>query len=104
MPLYDFRDLTSGEVYTKMMSIADIVEYVKDKNVQQVIGAPMIVGGTGDRVKVDGGFHDVLSKIASTNIDTPMGERHHRKSGKEVKTREIVKKHVGMQTKGVKPQ
>jgi|TARA_B110000285_G_C14663157_1_gene396967 hypothetical protein len=104
MPLYDFRDLTSGEVYTKMMSIADMVEYVKDKNVQQVIGAPMIVGGTGDRVKVDGGFQDVLSKIASTNIDTPMGERHHRKSGKEVKTREIVKKHVGMQTKGVKPQ
>ena len=50
MPMYDFKDLTSGEVYTKMMSIADMEEHVKDKNIQQVIGTPMIIGETGGSV------------------------------------------------------
>ena len=105
MPTYDFVNIETGEVTEHLMSWKKLDEFKENNpHLKQQIGCPMIVGGTGDRVKVDGGFQDVLSKIASTNIDTPMGERHHRKSGKEVKTREIVKKHVGMQTKGVKPQ
>ena len=31
MPMYDFKDLTSGEVYTKMMSIADMEKTLKIK-------------------------------------------------------------------------
>jgi hypothetical protein len=64
---------------------------------QQILGAPMTVSGHGDRVKVDGGFNDVLQKIASTQPDSPMGERYHRKSAKEVKTRDVIKKHVDLQ-------
>ena len=45
MPLYDFKDLTSGEIYTKMMSIADMEEHVKDKNIQQVMSAPKLISG-----------------------------------------------------------
>jgi hypothetical protein len=40
-----------------------------------------------------------MSKIASNNIDTPLGERYHRKSAKEVKTRDTIKKHVDLQSK-----
>lgn len=65
MPLYDFKDLTSGEVYTKMMSIADMEEYVKDKNVQQVIGAPKIIGEVSGSVgrKAGDGWKEVQDRI-----------------------------------------
>jgi hypothetical protein len=67
MPLYDFKDLTSGEVYTKMMSIADMQEYVKDENIQQVLSAPKIIGETGGSVlkKAGEGWKEVQSRIQS---------------------------------------
>ena len=67
MPLYDFRDLTSGEGYTKMMSIADMEEYVKDKNIQQVLSAPNIMGETGGSVlkQAGEGWKEVQSRIKS---------------------------------------
>lgn len=66
MPLYDFRDLTSGEVYTKMMSIADMEEYVKDKNIQQVLSAPKFISGTQSVVsKAGDGWKEVQDKIKS---------------------------------------
>lgn len=67
MPLYDFKDLTSGEVYTKMMSIADMEEYVKDKNIQQVISAPMVIGEISGSVgrKAGDGWKEVQSRIKS---------------------------------------
>ena len=100
MPLYDFINNETGEVTEKMMSWKAVDQFLKDNpNLTQKIGAPMIVGGTGDRVKVSSGFNDVLQKIASTNIDTPMGERYHRKTTEEVKTRAIVKKHLDLQGK-----
>jgi|TARA_R110000851_G_scaffold126984_1_gene258795 hypothetical protein len=65
MPLYDFKDLTSGEVYTKMMSISDMEEYVKDKNVRQVIGSPMIIGEVSGSVgrKAGDGWKEVQQRI-----------------------------------------
>ena len=66
MPIYDFKDLTSGEVYTKMMSIADMEEYVKDKNIQQVLSAPKIVSHVGGTLKHAGnGWKEVQDKIKS---------------------------------------
>ena len=46
MPLYDFENIETGEVETKMMSISSMEEYVKDPNIRQVLAAPKIVGGT----------------------------------------------------------
>ena len=79
MPLYDFRNLTSGEVYTKMMSIADMQEYVKDPNIQQVLAAPKIIGEVSGSVgrKAGDGWKEVQQRIKSGlppslrgNIDT----------------------------------
>ena len=100
MPAYDFLNNDTGELEEHIMSYTKLDEFKKDNpNLIQQIGAPQIVGGHGDRVKVDGGMNDVLQKIASNNIDTPMGERYHRKSPKEAKTREIVQKHLDLQAK-----
>ena len=64
MPLYDFKDLTSGEVYTKMMSIADMQEYVKDKNVQQVLSAPKLISSAKGTLQTAGdGWKEVQDKI-----------------------------------------
>ena len=64
MPLYDFKDLTSGEIHTKMMSIADMQEYVKDKNIQQVMSAPNLISGEKSTLKTAGdGWKEVQDKI-----------------------------------------
>lgn len=99
MPVYDFLNNKTGEVEEHIMSYTKLDEFKKENPhlKQQILGAPLTVGGVGDRVKVDGGFNDVLQKIASTQPDSPMGERYHRKSAKEVKTRETIKKHVDLQ-------
>jgi hypothetical protein len=101
MPLYDFLNNETGEIEEHNMSYTKLDQFKEDNPhlKQQILAAPMTVGGHGDRVKVDSGFNVVLSKIASTNIDTPMGERYHRKDTKEVKTRQIVKKHLDLQGK-----
>lgn len=64
MPLYDFKNLETGEVETKMMSVADMQEYVKDPNIQQVLAAPQIVGGVRSTIsQASNEFNDVLKSI-----------------------------------------
>jgi hypothetical protein len=52
--------------------------------------------------KVPSGFNEVLSKVAEAHPTSPVADRHGKKSIKDVKTREIVKKHVAKITKGNK--
>ena len=79
MPLYDFKNLETGTVETKMMSIADMQEYVKDPNIQQIVGAPKIIGEVSGSVgrKAGDGWKEVQQRIKSGlppslkgNIDT----------------------------------
>jgi hypothetical protein len=79
MPLYDFKNLETGNIETKMMSIADMQEYVKDPNIQQVVGAPKIIGEVSGSVgrKAGDGWKEVQQRIKSGlppslrgNIDT----------------------------------
>ena len=64
MPLYEFENIETGEVETKMMSIADMQEYVKDPNIRQVPAAPKIVGGVRSTIsQATDEFNDVLKGI-----------------------------------------
>jgi hypothetical protein len=67
MPLYDFKNLETGNIETKMMSIADMQEYVKDKNIQQVISAPAVIGEVSGSVgrKAGDGWKEVQQRIKS---------------------------------------
>ena len=74
MPIYNFKNLTTGEVTEEVLSIAERDERVKDPNIQQLIsGAPSLSYG-GTRSKPDDGFRDVLKRIKSkhykSNINT----------------------------------
>lgn len=100
MPTYDFLNNKTGELEEHLMSYTKLDQFKKDNPhlKQQILGTPGIVGGHGDRVKLDGGFKDVLNKISSANPGSPM-DRHRQRGVKEVKTKEIVKKHLDIQSR-----
>lgn len=65
MPLYDFKNLKTNEIETKMMSISDMEEYVKDPNIQQVITPPKVLTAKDGQVlkKAGEGWKEVQQKI-----------------------------------------
>ena len=66
MPLYDFKNLETGNIETKMMSIADMEEHVKDKNIQQVMSAPKLISSAKGTLQTAGdGWKEVQDKIKS---------------------------------------
>ena len=68
MPNYDFLNKETGDIKEYTMSYKDLDEFKKNNpHLSQLISAPKIVGGHGDRVKVDGGFKDVLNKIGENS-------------------------------------
>jgi len=79
------------------MSYTKLDEFKENNpHLKQQISALNIVGGTGDRVKTDAGFKEVLSKIGEGHPGSPLNTN---KSIKDIKTKEIVKKHIHKQRK-----
>ena len=100
MPRYDFYNEETGELVEYTMSWRDLDDFkLNNPHLKQQVSAPQIVGGTGDRVKTDAGFKEVLSKVGSKFPDSPLDKRYNSQSVKDIKTREIVKKHVDIQNK-----
>ena len=97
MPIYQFYNSELDEQYDLLMSYDNKVKYLaKNPHVKEIIGAPNIVGGHGDRIKTDGGFKEVLSKIGDAH---PGSHVNTNKSIKDIKTKEVVKKHIHKQRK-----
>lgn len=78
MPTYTFRDKNTGEVFDKLMKIADKEQFLSDNpNFESIIcGAPVM----GDSVrlgirKTDDGFKEVLSKINSANYKSNLKDK-----------------------------
>ena len=97
MPTYDFLNTETGVVEEHMMSYTKLDQFKEDNpHLKQQLSAPKIVGGHGDRVKTDAGFKEVLSKIGSAH---PGSNLNTNKSIKDIKTKEVVKKHIALQNK-----
>lgn len=97
MPRYDFLNTETNEIEEHMMSYTKLDEFKENNpHLKQQISALNIVGGTGDRVKTDDGFKEVLSKIGDAH---PGSSLNTNKSIKDIKTKEIVKKHIHKQAK-----
>ena len=57
-----------------------------------------IVGGvSGVSYRSDQGWKEVQSKIAEAHPTSPFAQQHRRKSIKEVKTEQVIKKHRARQ-------
>lgn len=100
MPRYDFYNELTGETEEHFMSYKDL-EHFKEQSphLEQRISAPNIVGGHGDRVKIDGGFKDVLNKIGDAHVGSNVHERHGSKDIKREKSIQTIKKHMDKQQK-----
>mgnify|MGYP007073092439 FL=1 len=91
MPIYEFRDKTTGEECEEFLSFSGREEKLKDSNIEQVITAPAIISGiAGVTHKNDSGFNDMMSRIATANPTSPLADKYGDKGIKASKTREAV--------------
>lgn len=97
MPTYDFLNTETGEEFEEFMSMAAREQYLKDNpHIQQIhLGAMSIVSGVSITGKIPDGFKEVLSKVAENHKQSAVASAHGRKSMKEIKTQNLVDKHIG---------
>jgi len=97
MPVYQFKNTETDEVFEDILSIAKKEELLeKNPHIHQVPTGFTIVGGVGDNMdaKTPDGFKEVLAKIGEKYDDSPLADRYTKnKSNKQIKAREIVKNH-----------
>jgi hypothetical protein len=91
MPVYTFRDIETNEIFDINIRMSELDDYKKEypNHERYFDEAPMLVSGTG--MKTDSGFKDVLTKISEAHPESPLAERHLRKSIKQAKTERIVR-------------
>jgi hypothetical protein len=65
MPLYEFRNKETGEVFEKFMSLSSREDYLKENpNVETVVGAPVMIDSVRLGIRrPDQGFKEVLQRI-----------------------------------------
>ena len=95
MPNYNFKNNKTGEEWEEFFTMSG-----KDLFLEQnpdVVQLPslfsMSASGTGDRIKTDSGWKENLSRIAEAHPNTPLGDKYNKKSTKDIKTRQFLKKH-----------
>lgn len=102
MPTYNFIDTITKEEFDLFMKWTEREVFLKENpHVQSVLTAPAIVtsiAGMGSH-RVPDGFKEVLSKVAEKHPGSVVGDRYGKKSIKEARTAQVVKKHVDRITK-----
>ena len=94
MPTYSFINKKTKKEFTEFMSMSEKDKYLKkNKHITQTLKTINIISGTGG-IKNDSGWNEVQSKIAERNPGTPYADRHGKRSTKEIKTRQVLKKYV----------
>jgi len=100
MPIYVFFNPHTGVEWEELMSISKMERFLETHpHCELRIQAPNIVGGHGDRVKIDGGMKDVLNKIGDAHPGSELHSRHGSKDIKREKSVKTIKKHVDIQSK-----
>ena len=95
MPIYTFLNKKTNKEYDKMMSIADMEEYLKkNTHITQVIKGINIVSSTGERTgNTDGGWKENLNRIAEAHPQSNLAKRYGKKSIKQSQTENVLAKH-----------
>ena len=64
MPTYDFKNKDTGEVFEKIMKIAEREQYLLDNpNIESIITTAPAFAGDHITIKKDTGFKEVLQRI-----------------------------------------
>ena len=99
MPLYTFENKRTGKTFTEMMTISEMESYLKkNKHIKQNITSVNIVAGvSGMSYKSDQGWKETLSKVAEAHPQSALANEVGKKSIKQIKTGQVVKKHRARQ-------
>ena len=92
MPTYTFYNSRTKKEWTELCSISEMEEITKKKHITQVLKPINIVASTGV-MQTDSGWKENLQRIGEAHPGTSMADRYVKKTNKEVKTREVLKKH-----------
>ena len=93
MPTYTFENTKTGQVYDDYMSISERETYLEQNpHIKQLINKINIVSGTGG-IKTDSGWKENMSRIAEAHPTSPLAQRYGKRSIKQVKTEQVIKKH-----------
>ena len=100
MPTYDFINTHTGEEWEEFMTIADMESLLEGNPEIKTAWktAPAIAGDhiMGVGPKTDGGFNERMEQIANSHPGSPLANKYggsKNKSHKEIKTRNVLKKH-----------
>ena len=95
MPIYTFYNKKTKKQFDNMKTIAEMEDYLKkNKHISQVISGINIVASTGERTgKTDAGWKENLSRIAEAHPRSNLAKRYGKKTIKQVKTEQVIKKH-----------
>jgi hypothetical protein len=92
-------DNITGFAFDEFMGMSERETYLKDNpHISQV---PVMFAYVGDHImgagpKTDGGFNERMEQIANSHPGSPLADRYggsKAKSHKEIKTRDVLKKH-----------
>ena len=94
MPTYTFYNKKTKKEYDDMMSISEMEDYLsKNKHITQVIVPINIVAGvSGLTHKNDQGWKENMSRIAEAHPTSPLADRYGKKSIKQIRTQQALKK------------
>ncbi len=104
MPTYSFINVNTKEVVEFKLKISEYDKFSADNPhlIRFIETAPKIVGAfaaTGESLenKVDDTWKEVLSKIAERNPNSPHAERFGKKTIRQIKTEQVLDKHLKLQ-------
>ena len=94
MPQYTFFNKRTRKEFTDFMSISEKEEYLdKNHHISQVIVPINIVAGvSGLTHRNDQGWKENMSRIAEAHPTSPLADRYGKKSIKQIKTQQALKK------------
>ena len=94
MPQYTFFNKRTRKEFTDFMSISEKEEYLeKNHHISQVIVPINIVAGvSGLTHKNDQGWKENMSRIAEAHPTSPLADRYGKKSIKQIKTQQALKR------------
>ena len=94
MPTYTFENTKTGKQWDDMMSISEMEDYLsKNKHITQVLQPINIVAGvSGLTHKNDQGWKENMSRIAEAHPTSPLADRYGKKSIKQIRTQQALKK------------
>lgn len=97
MPTYEFLNTNTGKIEEHSMSMSAYDQFKADNpHLERYHGTvpPLLYGTTvSDGIKTDNTWKEVMSKVAEKHPGSPLADKYLRKSTKDIKTKEIIKKH-----------